>query len=303
MQQRARLQVNTTMNATVLHRCNQCWKKLPATAFRKRKHRRPGQTLRGLHECESCLDRRKDGVQVGRHPDLDVPGPIRIAWHPRSQVDKLGGLPASSSSGHTCPDACSLKGRGCYAEYGIGGKWWRALSSGTTPPRGGPIGITWGAFLDKVSQLPPGQMWRHNLAGDLPGDGDRIAGSKLRELVAANDGRRGFTFTHKPLTTTARHAVRIANERGFTVNLSADSPRHADKLADLNVGPVVTVLAHDAPHRLTTPAGRRVLVCPAQRADRATCATCGWCARPRDWIVGFRAHGQAKRAVSLRVLS
>src|SRR5271156_4762681 len=39
-----------------------------------------------------------------------------------------------------------------------------------------------------------------------------------------------------------------------------------------------------------TPAGRRIAVCPATYSD-ATCKTCGACARVRDAVIGFPAHG------------
>ena len=40
-----------------------------------------------------------------------------------------------------------------------------------------------------------------------------------------------------------RRLIAAAVEAGFTVNLSADNPAHADRLADLGIAPVVTVLA------------------------------------------------------------
>ena len=39
-----------------------------------------------------------------------------------------------------------------------------------------------------------------------------------------------------------------------------------------------------------TPAGRRIAICPATYTD-ATCKSCGACARPRDAVIGFPAHG------------
>jgi len=68
-------------------------------------------------------------------------------------------------------------------------------------------------------------LWRHNEAGDLPGEGDDIDVPKLRALVQANRGKRGFTYTHKPVLDNPQNAVAIkcANQNGFTVNLSADS--------------------------------------------------------------------------------
>jgi hypothetical protein len=39
-----------------------------------------------------------------------------------------------------------------------------------------------------------------------------------------------------------------------------------------------------------TPAGERMAICPATYSD-ATCKTCGACARIRDAVIGFPAHG------------
>ncbi len=272
--------------AVALYRCNQCWHKKPREDFGT-----------GTHECLRCQKLRREGHRAGRSPDLDLRGPLRVKWVPSSKVKKLGPIPTSTTSGFTCPDACALKGNGCYAEFGYGGSHWKLLS------RGDDAGLSWRNFLKQVQALPDGQLWRHNLAGDLPGVGNRIASARLRELVCANRGRRGFTFTHKPLTAANAAAIRDANRDGFTVNLSADGPAHADALANRWIAPVAAVVAHDAPERLKTPRGRDIYVCPAQRAAESNCANCGWCQRTdRDWIVGFRAHGQMKKRISLEVV-
>jgi hypothetical protein len=164
-------------------------------------------------------------------------------------------------------------------------------------------GTNWGEFLDAVRGIAAGSLWRHNQAGDLPGMGNRIARRALEQLVTAARHTRAFTYTHKPVTgdsATARanrEAVRAANAAGFTVNLSANNLAHADELAATGAGPVVAVLAPDAPAVSFTPAGRRVVVCPAQTREKVTCASCGLCARRdrRGLIVGFLAHGSRKR--------
>ena len=95
-----------------------------------------------------------------------------------------------------------------------------------------------------------------------------------------------------------RAAIAQANQK-FTVNLSGNSPAHADQLAELGIAPVVCVLPANATGKLKTPAGRPIIICPAQTSDSTTCATCGLCAvrDPRRPIVGFIAHGSgAKRA-------
>jgi hypothetical protein len=51
-----------------------------------------------------------------------------------------------------------------------------------------------------------------------------------------------------------------------------------------------------------TPAGRRIAVCPATYSD-ATCKTRGACARVRDAVIGFPAHGawrQVEAAIAAR---
>ena len=71
----------------------------------------------------------------------------------------------------------------------------------------------------------------------------------LQELVAANAGKHVIAFTHKPVlgddpvAVENRRLIAMAVEAGFTVNLSADNPAHADRLAELGIAPVVTVLA------------------------------------------------------------
>lgn len=209
----------------------------------------------------------------------------------RSANAKTGPIPVSISSKDTCPPACPLQGHnGCYAEFGNVLLHWNNVSSGK-------YGMQWEPFLNAITALPYGQLWRHNQAGDLPGKNNVIDARMLAQLVQANIGKRGFTYTHYPMTIGSNRAiVRAANLHGFTINLSADSLQEADELMALGIGPVVTLLPVDAPHKLRTPAGHVVVVCPAQYKEGVTCASCKLCARhDRPSIVGFLAHGVAKR--------
>lgn len=97
-----------------------------------------------------------------------------------------------------------------------------------------------------------------------------------------------------------RAAIATANAKGFTINLSANNLDHADKLTDLGIGPVATVLPHDFDARkTTTPQGRIVAQCPATYRDDVTCKTCGLCQKQsRRVIVGFPAHGNSKKKAS-----
>ncbi len=217
----------------------------------------------------------------------------------QSANKKTGPIPVSTTSSETCPPSCAFYNAGCYAKLGHVAMHWRRVDEG----RGG----SWDAFVGQVSTLPDnayGNLWRHNQAGDLPGNGETLDTTRLAELVDANAQAqmRGFTYTHKPLRTKReRDAIRKANQRGFTVNLSGNNPTHADALADLQIAPVVTVLPDTISGNvdLYTPAGRRIVVCPATYRDDTTCASCQLCQRvDRKVIVGFPAHGQSHAKAS-----
>jgi hypothetical protein len=215
----------------------------------------------------------------------------------KSANAKTGPIPVSTSSAATCPDNCGFKRTangvaGCYADGGPLGMHWRAVTEGKR-------GTDWNGFLASVRSIESGALWRHNQAGDLPGENDALDVGALASLVRANAGRRGFTYTHKPMRDDeTRDAIRAANDGGFTVNLSADTLAQADTLASLGIAPVVVVLPHDATSGTVTPSGRKVMVCPATQRDDVTCATCTACANARrSVIIGFPAHGSsAKRA-------
>ena len=212
-----------------------------------------------------------------------------------SDNEKTGPMPVSTSSADTCPDVCPLKGNiGCYANAGPLRFHWRKVTDGSR-------GMEWSQFLGAIQSLPRKQIWRHNQAGDLPGEGNNIDGKMLKELVAANKkaSLHGFTYTHKPMTRANAAAVKHANDNGFVINLSANTLQEADALAKKNVGPVVVIVPEDAPEILKTPEGRRVIVCPAQTRDRVNCANCRMCCdSERTLIIGFRAHGCGKKTVA-----
>lgn len=160
--------------------------------------------------------------------------------------------------------------------------------------------MTWGEFCDAVDELPLGQLWRHNEAGDLPGDNGFIDEELLRKLLEANAGRRGFTYTHKPLTERNLRLIRHANEAGFTVNISADSARDAD--AALDLGLPTTLVIPDYSTKLFTPKGRTIVTCPAAVQDTVTCESCRLCyVAGRKSAVGFPAHGDRQQLVALRL--
>ena len=211
----------------------------------------------------------------------------RYQFTQASSNRKTGPIPTTYSSRETCPPSCPHFRSSCYAE-----NFHTRLNWNKVPQRGRDLdGLT-----KAIKQLATGQLWRHNVAGDLPGEGEQVDAYALGEIVKANRGKKGFTYTHKKSPDAIQWA-KHATAWGFTVNLSADDAGEADKLAAHGL-PVVVVVPMDTPKHTTTPEGRPILVCPAQTIAHMTCALCQLCQKAdRRQIIGFRAHGtKAKTA-------
>ena len=221
--------------------------------------------------------------------------------NPVSGNTKTGPMPVSTSNSTTCPDACPIKAKGCYAKYGPVGMHWRKLDNGESKNA-----VEWPQFIRQVKALSNNTLWRHNQAGDLNGDAVMIDGPKLRDLIVANGRKRGFTYTHYDVLSdtfeSRQNALLIqdANVKGFTINVSGNDVNHADKLKALNVAPVVVIMPRDADKVSYTPAGNKVVICPAENNDKVNCVKCALCQDvKRDYIIGFRAHGTAAKSVEL----
>ena len=217
---------------------------------------------------------------------------------PLSSNAKTGlGVAVSTSDAKTCPDSCPLKGKGCYAASGPLAIHWRKVSDEGR-------GDNWENFLAKVNGLNKGYKFRHNQAGDLPGENEEINPVMLDQLatVVKNRKLQAWSYTHKPLNAPNVEAFKGAIDKGLVINASADSLKEADEARALGL-PTVVVLAQDAPMTSYTPQGNKVVVCPAQRAgNAATCATCMLCNKAdRTVIIGFQAHGTSKAKVTKMV--
>lgn len=205
---------------------------------------------------------------------------------------KTGPIPVSTTGRDTCPVDCAVRAA-CYASSGPLALHWNAVSNGSR-------GTDWSGFVSAVASLPEGQLWRHNQAGDLPGNGHTVDPVALGQLVHSNIGKRGFTYSHYRDAASLQW-IKHANAWGFTVNLSGNDLQDADTLADTGAGPVVCVLPSHQTQNTVTPKGRRVVVCPATQRDDTSCATCQLCQRQRDVIVGFPAHGTRRRVIDIRL--
>lgn len=215
---------------------------------------------------------------------------MKYSFTPASSNRKTGPIPTTNTSRESCPPSCPHYRADCYAEDFYTRLNWNRVTA---------RGFSLDELTARIKRLPPGQLWRHNVAGDLPGEGENVDAFELGQIVRANRGRCGFTYTHKK-SPQALHWARAATSWGFTVNISADDAGEADKYAAQGL-PVVCIVPVDTPKHTTTPAGRPILVCPAQTTEYMTCALCGLCQRPdRRQIIGFRAHGSKAKQTDAR---
>jgi hypothetical protein len=182
-------------------------------------------------------------------------------------------------------------------------------------------------LLEEVRKFPVQQIWRYAVAGDLPGLGEKISPFMVSRLIAANKGRRGFTYTHKnPHIENHARIIVNANRKGFTINLSSNNVEQADEYLRLGIAPVVTLIPDDFGQtevtvskpqgnksvdktvrvwkNTRTPGGALVVQCPAEYNDSVQCANCGGAQGPlcqradRTFVVGFTTHGASKRMAS-----
>tara|TARA_R100000805_G_scaffold849_2_gene1584 strand:- start:10642 stop:11313 length:672 start_codon:yes stop_codon:yes gene_type:complete len=214
---------------------------------------------------------------------------------PKSKNAKVGKMAVTTSTATTCPSACPFRDNGCYAESGPLKLHWLKVTKGER-------GDDWPTFLGKIKDLPAGSKWRHNQAGDLPGDTKDLDSTKCVELAKANEGKRGFTYTHYDVLDNFQNAITVnmMNHLGFTVNVSANNLEHADQLCDLDIAPVATVLPIEQTTNTVTPKGRKVVVCPATYKEDVSCASCMLCEKwDRNVVVGFPAHGTSKKKASV----
>lgn len=219
-----------------------------------------------------------------------------------SSNGKTGRIAVSTTSRHTCPSSCSLQGdQGCYAEAGYYTRLhWDNVTEGRS-------GVSPEEFFKLVYNLPANEMFRHNIAGDLwhdPEDKDLIYYPYLKKLAkAASHLYAAWTYTHHTLDNIVgarnKQAILDVEEHNFIVNVSTESldvaaQRQKEGLHTVVIQPegTPTAFRHN---------DVQFVQCPATLpGSNITCRTCGGrkgkplCARIRDVVVVFPAHGSRK---------
>ena len=224
-----------------------------------------------------------------------------FGFTPLSHNGKTGPIPVTNSPRDTCPPSCPLSGKkgGCYGEGYRTGLHWDHLDRGTR-------GDDWPTFIAKIRTIRPDRLWRHNAVGDLPGANDRLNGSKVAQLTAANKGRKGFTFCHYPIEgkhgAHNRAQLQKANDAGFTVNSSQNTIAEAVRTFKEYGLPTVALVPvgfwKDKPNSIFVD-GVRVVRCVAEHSEQQ-CIDCGICQKKdRGYIIAFEAHGNQKGAADI----
>jgi len=218
---------------------------------------------------------------------------MQVALTMVSSNAKTGPIPTSTSERSSCPTTCPFYDKGCYAKSGPQALHWRKVSNTER-------GVDWSEFVTLVRKIARGQIWRHNVSGDLPHNDGNIDYLKLRQLIDANKGRRGFTYSHHVLNEHNIICLQNANMMGFTVNASCESVDDADRvMTECNIPAVAVVNSEKTDRFYKTASGRKVITCPATIHENVTCATCGLCQQSdREFVIAFPAHGTAKTTVN-----
>lgn len=206
-------------------------------------------------------------------------GPIITTRHPQA----------------SCPVTCPFLGNGCYAENFPLSKHWRDDLT---------RGMTFETYIERLYRLidyrnRTGQssMVRLVEAGDI-GNGVELSPQAVHLAEAVKQASTVIWYSHYYPTPENLPGYRSILDR-VCINVSADSPTMADAYVSLGL-PTVVVLPIGTPNVSTTPQGRKIVACPAEKASgRVTCQTCRLCGiKDRDYIIGFRAHGGRKKLVN-----
>jgi len=204
---------------------------------------------------------------------------------------KTGAMLLVRSPRATCPEACTLKGNGCYAyNFPLSLHWEKQDTTG----------IEWKTVLYAIKTLPLGSLWRLFEAGDFepsPDNALKISPQQVVDIIEANHGRRGFGYTHYPVEPNFA-ALKVMNNSGFTINVSANTMDEA--VAAFHAGLPTTVVVPRKFPKDKIVAGVRIVVCPAQTLEGKSinCLRCQLCQKPdRDYIIGFRSHGTKAKIV------
>ena len=235
---------------------------------------------------------------------------------PNSSNSKTGNIVQSYSARWTCPNRCPLKGNGCYAgNYPTGVHWDRCDNPEDTRYVGSERELRM-SLLSAVAEHAKKEdvvMFRHNVAGDIAlQDSNEIDGARLEMLSEACMSAseicgvevKGYTYTHCEINNGNAREILKAQQRGFIVNFSCETPEEVLKSYKLGCNAVITSVNPEETKTALREMGIHSVQCPAQTKEGVSCATCRLCARNRESVIIFAVHGasagKAKKVIMLK---
>lgn len=222
-----------------------------------------------------------------------MPQPMTLLWTARSGNTKTGDVP-TAWVGATLEEArqsclgCPLLDAGCYAHSGSVGMGGLSARKGATR---NPDRYTLKSAL--ANRSASARMARFTAIGDIGRIGREMA-TALRATVQ-KVGLAVVGYTHH------WREAEVADAWKGSLMASTESLEDADEAVGQGWRATV-IVSMDAPRTGTTPAGRKLVVCPAQeKPGVVTCNTCRLCDASRPGpVIAFRAHGNQAALAGLR---
>lgn len=200
----------------------------------------------------------------------------------------------------SCPDACPLKGAGCYAEFDNVRTHWNRVEQGAAGLSAVDVARREAELID---DLPADRDLRLHEAGDSK----TAAGTEL--IAAAADryvcraGAKGLAVAVWGYTHAWRTVPRLA-WGGVAMLASCETP--ADVALAARRGYAAAVVLPHPGRAAFAWGGYRAVPCPAQTTDGVTCVTCRLCfntgrLRAAGLVIAFDPHGSGRNKAAAAV--
>lgn len=224
----------------------------------------------------------------------------------KSSNIKIGPIPSTMSTFDNCPNSCSFKNNGCYAQNFIMGSIFKKVTNGTFSNL-----LSRSDLIEKLKSLKDGTVWRMNTMGDLPANKNgTINKNFLKQVTQIAKRTNPICYTHHHDV----NSVRWANNNGFNLILSLNDKSELEKYA--GIVPTAMVVPHHWQKGKNESMGdykkrsldnldglrnkfpdQQIFICPATYTD-TNCSKCKVCTTmTKNETVCFPGHGAKKRQI------
>lgn len=203
---------------------------------------------------------------------------------------KTGPIPVVWGSKNTCPPTCGLYEL-CYAKMGHSNIHFNNAANG----------VSFDKVINWVHKIRKHSVWRFGVSGELPGNHVNLDADNIVKLAKANAKKDAIIYTHYPINEHNLSLAKVVKAMNLIINFSCDSI-DAVKTVVANKLNAVTYTAWDDQRKSWTQDGIKFVTCPNQTLkSKPQCMDCKLCAKDRDYVIVFRAHGVAKKRIPVVV--